>query len=375
MSGSLRIALILPGFSRDVAHWAIPALQNLAVCLAQTHEVTVFSLRYPEAGVYQFGGLTHVALGGGQRGGVYSFYLWQKAVRAVMAVHRQRPFHLLHAFWADEPGLTAVLAAMLIKRPVITSIGGGELVYFRDLNYGTQATRLRRAIIRVALQRATAVTAGSQYQLAQCQAHGAPKGQLHLAPLGVDTDHFRPHPTPKWAQPTLIQAASLAPIKEQTLLLEVMRRVYTAVPHSRLILAGDGPLKPELQQLARSYGLGEAITWAGKVLYPAMPTLYPQAHLYVQTSRHESQGVAVVEALACGVPVLGTAVGLLPEVACRPPTNNPDLLASQIVGIWGDREAYEKWRNEARKTAVTGYSLPVTTAVFAKIYQRLIDGL
>ncbi|MCL4263304.1 MAG: glycosyltransferase family 4 protein [Anaerolineae bacterium] len=367
----MHIALILPGFSRDANHWAIPALQNLACQLAQEHEVTVFSLRYPEAGVYRFGGLTHMALGGGQRAGVYSVYLWQKAVRAMMRVHQQRPFHILHAFWADEPGLTAVLAAQRLKRPVVASIGGGELVYFRDLNYGTQATRLRRHIIRLTLQRATAVTAGSLYQLVQCRAHAIAAGRLHLAPLGVDINTFCPQPLPDWQQPTLIQAASLVPVKDQVLLLEVLRRVQTAVPRSRLILAGDGFLKNELQQLAGQYGLAEAITWPGKVAHPAMPTLYPQAHLYVQTSRHESQGVAVLEALACGLPVVGTAVGLLPEVAARPPAHDADALAAQIIDILADKKGYELLRETARATAVTRYSLPHTTHTFAQLYQDL----
>lgn len=372
MNHPLRIALFLPGFSRDADHWAIPALQNLAVYLAQAHDVTVFSLRYPTAGVYRFGGLTHVALGGGQRGGLYSFDLWQRTARAIVQAHRQRPFHLLHAFWVDEPGLTAVLAAALIKRPVVASIGGGELVYFPDLNYGTQATRLRQTIIRVALNRATAVTAGSLYQLAQCRAHGVPAERLHLAPLGVDTDLFRPRPTPDWARPTLIQAASLVPVKEQVLLLEVMRRVREAIPSIHLILAGDGPLKDDLQRLARQYDLAENITWAGKVTYPAMPALYPQAHLYLQTSRHESQGVAVVEALACGLPVLGTAVGLLPTTAARPAANDPATLATQIIDILADQKGYEPLREKARATAVNHYSLPHTTAAFNRIYERVI---
>ena len=223
----------------------------------------------------------------------------------------------------------------------------------------------------MALNGATAVTAGSRYQLAQCRTHGIPEARLRLAPLGVDTNLFQPLPTTDWNRPTLIQAASLVPVKEQVLLLEVMRQVRETIPSIHLILAGDGPLKDDLQRLARQYGLAESITWAGKLAYPAMPALYPQAHLYLHTSRHESQGVAVVEALACGLPVLGTAVGLLPTAAARPAVNDPATLAAQIMDILADQKGYEPLREQARATAVSHYSLPHTTAAFTRIYQGL----
>jgi len=367
----MRIAILTPGFSRTADDWAIPALQTLVERLAQTHEVTVFSLRYPEPGVYLWPHFNHVAIGGGQNFGMRSLSIWMATVRAVLAAHRQKPFDRLHAFWVDEPGLVAVLAAAFIHRPVIASMGGGELVYLPDIGYGTQGSALRRFIIRLALRQACLITAGSTYQLNLARAAGVPETNLRCAPFGVDTTLFQPGPLPDWQQPTLIQAASLVPVKNQLLLLEVLARVKTALPAIRLILAGGGPLANELRVRAEQLGVAQQIIWQAKTAYQDMPTLFRQAHLYVQTSHHESLGMAVLEGMACGVPVVGTPVGVLPQVACRPATDDAAALASQVIEVFSDQAGYLAQREAAIEAVRGGFSLVAAAAAFTQLYDEV----
>ena len=369
----MRVALVTPGFSAHAQDWAIPALLNLARGLAARHNVHVFSQRYPARGVYKFEGLTHHAQGGGQKFGLASAKIWLETGRAIVRQHQTTPFDVLHAFWADEAGFSAALAGAIIKRPVIVSIGGGELTRLLDINYGAQRFLSRRLTTRLALKKASIVTAGSPYQLDLCQVHKIPEDKLHRASLGVDTALFRPtnYQLPI-TRPTLVQAASLVPVKNQTLLLQTLALVKKEIPNIYLNLIGSGPLQNKLNQLAHHLGLSQTITWHGQVQYAKMPGLYRQAHLYVQTSRHESQGMAVLEAMACGLPVLGTPVGVIKNLACKPAHVSAEVLAGQIVELLKDEAEYLQWRQKTRTIIEKEFGLPATTNKVLDIYATVL---
>lgn len=369
----MRIAIVAPGFSTHPNDWAIPALLNLARILAQKHHIHIFSQRYPAKGIYQFDSLTHHALGGGQNFGPASLRIWLRSSRAIIAQHKKTPFDLLHAFWADEAGFSAVVAGAKIKRPVVVSLGGGELVAFPDIGYGAQRFLARRLTTRHALRKASLVTAGSNYQLDHCRTHRVPTCKLRLAPLGVDTRCFQPPQSSgsSTSQATIVQAASLVPVKNQILLLEIMRMVKKEVSNIKLNLAGAGLCRDELTKLADQLDLSQNITWHGQVPYPEMSRLYQQSHLYLQTSHHESQGMAVLEAMACGLPVLGTPVGVVKDTACRPANVLSKVLAAQVINVLNDKTSYQEFCQQARQIVEEKYSLPVTMNNFLEIYAEL----
>jgi glycosyltransferase involved in cell wall biosynthesis len=149
-----------------------------------------------------------------------------------------------------------------------------------------------------------------------------------------------------------------------------LQKVKKVVPAVRLILAGSGPLEESLRHQAQVLGLGNSIIWREKITHPCLPGVYQAAHLYLQTSRHESQGVAVLEAMACGLPVLGTPVGLMPEVACRPPAQDKVTLAAQVIEMFSNDTGYRQQRLRARQVAEEKYSLPVTIARFLQLYEE-----
>ncbi len=316
--------MIAPGFSADESDWCIPALLDLVRALSRAHEVRVFALRYPpRRSRYVVHGARVNALGGGTAAGFGRLPLLAGAMRRIVAAGRRDPFDVLHGFWADEPGFLAVTAGRLLGVPSVVSVAGGELVGFPDLGYGGQLSRVNRWMADRCLTTARRVTVGSG-QLGRVVAERSGSSPLIL-PFGVDTRRFSPTGLRGSDSPflRLLHVGSLTPVKDQATLLRAFARVAGKRPDIALDVAGDGPLREPLATLAERLGLGDRVRFLGAVPHDRLPTLYRTADLFVLSSRHESQGLAALEAAACGTPVVGTAVGVIPELGSPGPAVPP----------------------------------------------------
>ncbi|MBI3762495.1 MAG: glycosyltransferase [Chloroflexi bacterium] len=331
----MKLALVTPGFSSDERDWCIPALLDFVQCLAAHAEIHIFALRYPHrVDRYQVYGATVHSLNGVGAGGARSPLLWSRAAREIATEHQRGAFDVLHAFWAYEPGPIAVWAGRSLRVPVVISLAGGELAGLPDIGYGLQLWPHRRALVRWALQRAVAVTAGSRYLMSRAERLTS---RLTLAPLGVDTGMFKDEggriTDEVFRLPPssviLLNVASLIPVKDQAALLRAFAQVRPDFAGARLAIAGEGESHSALQTLAEELEIGDRVNFFGDVPHEALPEIYRSAAFCVQSSRHEAQGMAVLEAAACGVPTVGTAVGILPELMpdewLAPPGDIPAL--------------------------------------------------
>lgn len=362
----MKVGLIVPGFSSGEDDWCIPALLDYVRVLAERAEVHVFSLRWPERrGTYDvFGARVH-SLGGHGHRGARTIGLWAAAARSIAAEHDHGPFDVLHALWADEPGWIAAWSGrQLGLRPVI-SFAGGELVARRDLGYGTLLHPGRILLIRRALREAGCVTAGSRYLMGIAAPHlpQERRDRLKLAPFGVDTDLFAPATSPSPRAPTFLNVGSLVPVKGQAALLRAFARME--IPDARLRLAGAGPLERKLRSQAAALGIAERVEFLGAVDHGRMPEVYRAADVFTQASHHEAQGMAVLEAAACGLPVVGTAVGVLPEIGRAVPAGDEEALARAM------RETLSERRTETRDRIQAEFSLGAAVERFETIYRSV----
>ena len=246
----MRLAIVVPGgVDRSGTERVIPALLWLIERLARRHDVHVFALAQETApSHYPLLGARVHNLGLASRSRWIGQALLPVFRALVRGLEEQGPFDLVHAFWANNPGFLAALAARRHRVPFVVSLGGGELVALPDIRYGSQLLLRERLKVKWALTRASRVTVASGPMARLARGHGVTPG---LVPLGVDGAFFS-EPSLAAAPPRLLHRRE--PESRQgpgPTLLRAFRRVVNERPDARLDVVGEDTLAALVQASAR----------------------------------------------------------------------------------------------------------------------------
>jgi glycosyltransferase involved in cell wall biosynthesis len=370
----MNIGILLPGFSSDEQDWAIPVQSNLVRELARHDDVRVLALRYPHRrDCYQVFGATVYSLGVGQVRGMGRLALWWDALRTLRWLHRQKSFDVLHAMWADETGLIAAWAGRWLKIPVVVSVAGGELVGFDDIGYGLQRSAFSQRMVRQALTGADCVVVACSYVRRLLTAAGfvIPDSRVRTIALGVDSSMFHPIGSAP-ASRRLVHVASLVGVKDQATLLGALARLDGVI----LDIVGEGPERERLSAMAAEFGIADRVNFIGAVPYPEVATYYQRAELNVLSSRHEGLGMVTLEAAACGIPTISTAVGLLPdypELGMTVPVGDDEELADAIRDLLDDPPRRAALGQSAHEIVKAKFTVQHTAQQLRTLYQGLVQ--
>jgi glycosyltransferase involved in cell wall biosynthesis len=371
----MNIGILLPGFSSDEQDWAIPVQLNLVREMAREDDVRVLALRYPHRrDCYSVYGATVYSLGVGQARGWRRLVLWWDALRTLRRLHHEKRFDVLHAMWADETGLIAARAGRWLNIPVVVSIAGGELARLDDIGYGLQCGAFSRRIVRQAITGADCVVVACSYvrRLLDERGYVIPEARIREIALGVDTNVFRPGGEAVDAK-RLIHVASLVGVKDQATLLRAVARLDGVM----VDIIGTGPERVMLMALAAELDIAERVNFVGPVQHLDLPAYYQQAALNVLTSRHEGLGMVTLEAAACGIATVSTAVGLLPDypaMGMSVPVGDDAALAEAIRDLLDDPQKRVLLGQSAYAVANEKFTIQHTVAHFRNLYRELIIG-
>lgn len=194
---------------------------------------------------------------------------------------------------------------------------------------------------------------------------------------GIDTDFFAPAPDANISElRTIVNVGRLEPVKGQDVLLTAFAKVLGQHPHAKLVLIGDGDAKADLLRQTQELGIGGSVEFAGMLEREQIRDRLQASSLFVLPSRSEGTPVAMIEAMACGLNCIGTAVGGVPDLLASVgkvvPPEDSDALAEAIIDQFSDLQAAKAKRGRIR-TEAERYSIGKSIDRYETLYTNVLD--
>ncbi len=235
----------------------------------------------------------------------------RRSLRAVLCAGFD--FDLIDAHYFYPDGVAAILLGAEFNRPVVITARGTDINLIADYP-------LPRRMIRWAAQRSAGVISVCQALKDRLVTIGVDGHRVSVLRNGVDLATFRPHDRATararygLQRPTILSVGHLIPRKGHDIVIEALARVADA----ELLIAGDGPERAALGALAERSGVAARVRFLGLLPQRELPELYSAADLLVLASAREGWANVLLEAMACGTPVVASNVWGTPEVVASP---------------------------------------------------------
>ncbi len=297
------------------------------------------------------------------------------AAGAMPAIHRLRKegfdFDVIDAHYYYPDGVAAAILARRFNKPFTVTARGSDINLIAKY-----AIPLRW--MRWAARRATASIGVSVALTKEMARIGMPGQSLRTMPNGVDLNRFDLSPQGParaelgWPeQPTLLSVGNLVENKGHHIAIEAMQYL----PDFRLIIAGEGPQRNALESLARLKRVSPQIQFLGSIDQSKLARVYAAADILVLASSREGWPNVLLEAMACGTPVVATNVGGISEIVTSPiagylmPERTCQHLVDAVLALWRCLPSRSAVRQRA---AQCGWA--ATTAAQLSMFEQIAAG-
>lgn len=288
---------------------------------------------------------------------------------------------VLHVHYAVPHATAAFLAKQMMppgrELKVVTTLHGTDITLVgQDKSFFT--------VTKFSIEQSDAVTAVSSFLADETyEAFGCTGCAIEVIPNFVNLEEYRPAPDgtcrAAFAPPdtrVVMHISNFREVKRIPDVLAVFARIRAAVP-AVLVLVGDGPGRPAAERQADELEIGDAVQFLGKV--DTVADLLRCADLFLLPSQSESFGLAALEALACGVPVLGSDVGGLPEVVGNGasgmlrPVGDVEGMAQAGIELLADPARLDAARAAAVERARL-FDAETVVPMYEALYRRVVGG-
>jgi glycosyltransferase involved in cell wall biosynthesis len=284
---------------------------------------------------------------------------------------RRKKISLIHCH-----GTAGCICGYFLKkmtgRPLLLTIQGGDLAEYPEMNNIFFSPL--KILISQYLKNADCITCVSTHLINKVRKMGGEN--LLLIPNGVDLDRFRP---------TAVDSSNILNFKNKSLLISVSRltekngleylikaipAILNEVQNAHLLIIGGGPVENKLKDLVRQLNLENDVTFIGVIPHNDVQKYLSVSDVFIRASLDEGFGIAFIEAMAMGVPVIGTDVGGIPDIIQHGTTGllvkpcNPEMIATSVIRLHKDVQF--------KKTIITNAKNHVKERFdWSKIFQKI----
>lgn len=299
------------------------------------------------------------------------------ALSAKMAqVAREERLELLHVHYAIPHATAAFMARQMVSHRlrVITTLHGTDITLVgNDPSF--------HDIVRFSTESSDGITAVSRYLREQTVQRFRIEQPIEVIYNFIDPDRFQPRSGPRKEfladRKIVMHVSNFRPVKRIGDVIEIFGKIRQNVS-AALVMVGDGPERPAAEARVEELGLKEEVHFLGRQL--EVESLLPQADLFLLPSDRESFGLVALEAMSCGVPVLGYRAGGLPEVVTDGESGylagvgEVGRLAERAGKLLADDELRAEMGRRARQRVEEHFHSDIIIPRYEAFYQQVLSG-
>jgi glycosyltransferase involved in cell wall biosynthesis len=258
---------------------------------------------------------------------------------------------------------------------------GGDVYINKEQGYDFPTRWYVRLILRKTLHLADGLTAISDDCSIHALAAGAKDSNMQIIMNGADLRRFSPglESCSKYGEQMVFACRQLVPRKGIRFLIMAAGELKAEFPELQTVIAGDGMERPELEQLTAELGLFDRVHLIGWVPNDELPSYYRSSIFSVIPSLEEGFGIPAAEAMGCGIPVIATDAGGLPEVVedgvtgYVVPKGDARALSAAMRKLLQDAALRRQMGRAGRKRALAQFDWLITAKSMENMYRNILE--
>ncbi len=322
---------------------------------------------------------------------LFDFPLYSIALASkIVEVAKFNGLDLVHAHYAIPHATSAYLASEIIKEEVLSKKKNNRNIKIITTLHGTDITLTGLEIsflptMKFSVQKSDGVTAVSEFLRTKTMSQYEITKEIKVIPNFINQDIYKKIDNNETkclkeklsanGEKILVHTSNFRPLKRVDDAIRAFKIINDKIP-SRLLLIGDGPERSKCEYLVKDLGLVDNVKFYGE--QESFTEILSVSDLFLMPSQSESFGLSALEAMACGVPVVSSNAGGLPELNLHGETGyiaeigDVDKMADYALRLLEDRNMYKIFSENALDRATTLFSAEKIIPEYEKYYEEIL---